>query len=80
MSLVEVSTKETHEAANIPWEWLGEFEAAARRPLALRMRYALVRTYKPRLGDAPYRSFDTLEEYRESLPRLRALREYWLKK
>jgi hypothetical protein len=49
----------------IPREWLEEFEAAARRPLALRMRYAFIHTYKPVLDDAAYRSFDTLEEYRQ---------------
>ncbi len=57
---------------NIPKEWLEEFQAAARRPLALRMRYAFIHTYKPVLDDAPYRSFDTMEEYRrwceENLP------------
>jgi hypothetical protein len=56
----------------IPAEWLSDFEAAARRPLALRWRYAFIRTYKPVLDDAPYRSFDTTEEYRrwcrENLP------------
>ena len=50
---------------NIPREWLEEFEAAARRPLALRMRYAFIHTYKPVLDDASYRSFDTMEEYRQ---------------
>ena len=44
---------------------LAEFDAAARRPLALRWRYAFVRTYKPVLDDAEYRSFDTMEEYRQ---------------
>jgi hypothetical protein len=34
-------------------EWEEEFEAAARRPLALRLRYAFIRTYKPVLDDAP---------------------------
>ncbi len=57
---------------NIPREWLEEFEAAARRPLEVRMRYAFIKTYKPVLDDAPYRSFDTMEEYRhwceENLP------------
>jgi hypothetical protein len=33
--------------------WLEEFEAAARRPLAVRLRYAFVRTHKPVLDDAP---------------------------
>ena len=56
----------------IPAEWLEEFEAAARRPLKTRMRYAFIRTYKPVLDDASYRAFDTMEDYRrwceESLP------------
>ena len=50
---------------DIPREWLEEFQAAARRPLALRMRYAFIHTYKPVLDDAPYRSFNTMEEYRQ---------------
>lgn len=46
-------------------EWQAEFEAAARRPLAVRLRYAFIRTYKPVLDDAPYRSFENMEEYRQ---------------
>lgn len=53
-------------------QWLEEFEAAAKRPLELRMRYAFIRTYKPVLDDEPFRAFDTLAEYRawceENLP------------
>jgi hypothetical protein len=49
---------------SIPREWLEEFEAAARRPLRTRMRYAFIKTHKPVLDDAPYRSFDTMEDYR----------------
>ena len=49
---------------SLPREWLEEFEAAARRPLRTRMRYAFIKTYKPVLDDAPYRSFDTMEDYR----------------
>ena len=45
-------------------EWEREFEAAARRPLATRMRYAFIRTYKPVLDDAPYRAFETMADYR----------------
>jgi hypothetical protein len=45
-------------------QWLAEFEAAARRPLPLRMRYAFIRTYKPILDDAPFRAFDTMADYR----------------
>ena len=52
--------------------WLQEFEAAARRPLPLRWRYSFIRTYKPVLDDAEYRSFETMEDYRrwcrENLP------------
>lgn len=45
-------------------EWIAEFEAAARRPLPQRMRYAFIRTYKPVLDDAPFRAFDTMADYR----------------
>jgi len=45
-------------------EWREEFEAAARRPLELRMRYAFIRTYKPVLDDEPFRAFDSMEQYR----------------
>jgi hypothetical protein len=38
--------------------------AGRRRQLELRMRYAFIRTYKPVLDDAPYRSFDSMEDYR----------------
>ncbi len=48
----------------IPNDWLEAFEAAARRPLAQRFRYAFIRTYKPVLDDAAYRSFDTMDDYR----------------
>ena len=44
--------------------WMEEFEAAARRPLAVRLRYAFVRTHKPVLDDAPYRSFERMADYR----------------
>jgi len=44
---------------------LAEFEAAARRPLAVRMRYAFIKTYKPILDDVTYRSFNTMKEYRK---------------
>jgi hypothetical protein len=45
-------------------EWEEESAAAARRPLKTRMRYAFIRTYKPVLDDASYRSFASLAEYR----------------
>ena len=60
------------ESGRIPADWLEEFEAAARRPLELRMRYAFIKTYKPVLDDAPFRAFDTMQDYRrwceENLP------------
>jgi len=46
-------------------EWERDFEAAARRSLRERMRYSFIYTYKPVLDDAPYRSFNTMAEYRQ---------------
>ena len=58
--------------SEIPQEWLEEFEAAARRPLSERLRYAFIKTYKPVMDDASYRSFESTAEYRrwcnENLP------------
>ena len=58
--------------SEFPSDWRAEFEAAARRPLAQRFRYAFVRTHKPVLDDARYRSFESLADYRrwceENLP------------
>ena len=45
-------------------EWLAEFEAAARRSLETRFRYAFIKTYKPVLDDEPFRAFDTMADYR----------------
>jgi hypothetical protein len=60
------------DLAHIPREWLEEFEAAARRPLADRLRYAYIKTYKPVMDDAPFRAWDTTADYRrwceENLP------------
>lgn len=62
----------TNVPGDIPPDWLAEFEAASRRPLPIRMRYAFIKTYKPVLDDTAYRSFDTMEDYRrwceENLP------------
>ena len=61
------------EDQQIPSELLEEFEAAARRPLKQRLRYAFIKTYKPVMDDAKFRAFDTMAEYRrwcaENLPR-----------
>src|SRR5262249_51637338 len=60
------------ERGDIPREWLEEFEAAARRALGTRMPYGFLHPYKPVLDGAPYRAFDTMEQYRrwceENLP------------
>ena len=46
-------------------DWIADFEAAARRSLEQRLRYAFVKTYKPVMDDASYRSFDTMADYRK---------------
>ena len=52
--------KDVHGSTlGIPAEWLAEFEAAARRPLRTRFRYAFIKTYKPVLDDETFRSFDS---------------------
>jgi hypothetical protein len=64
--------KVIQKAEDIPREWLEEFEAARRRPLKTRFRYAFIHTHKPVLDDAPFRAFYTMEQYRrwceENLP------------
>ena len=66
------NTKTPSTLPEIPADWLEEFEAAARRPLETRFRYAFIRTYKPVLDDAEFRAFDTTADYRrwcnENLP------------
>lgn len=61
-----------HRDSDIPADWLADFEAARQRPLPLRFRYAFIKTYKPVLDDAPYRSFARMADYRrwceENLP------------
>ena len=56
---------EPKASPQIPADWLADFEAAARRPLPLRWKYAFIHTYKPVMDDAQYRSFDTTEQYRQ---------------
>jgi hypothetical protein len=46
-------------------QWHAEFEANSRRPLEVRLRYAFIKTYKPVMDDAKFRSFDSMEEYRQ---------------
>ena len=47
------------EPVTIPPDSFAEFEAAARRPLEERLRYAFIKTYKPVMDDASYRSFES---------------------
>jgi len=58
------SRSRVEKHGGIPADWLEDFEAAARRPLETRMRYSFIKTYKPILDDAPYRSFNSTAEYR----------------
>jgi len=53
------------EPPGIPADWLADFDAAARRPLPLRMRYAFIHTRKPGLDERTVRAFDTMAAYRE---------------
>jgi len=52
---------------------LEEFESEARRPLKTRLDYSFIKSYRPVMDDASFRSFDTMEDYRrwcdENLPR-----------
>lgn len=50
--------------ASFRTDWEAEFDAAARRPLRQRFRYAFIKTYKPVLDDSDFRSWDSLAEYR----------------
>ena len=45
-------------------EWLVDFKAAAKRSLKERWPYSFIHTYKPILDDEPYRSFETMQDYR----------------
>jgi hypothetical protein len=60
------------EDVRIEPEWLRDFEAAERRPLAQRIDYSFIRTPKPVIDDEPYRTFATMADYRrwcrENLP------------
>ena len=54
-------------------DWVKDFEAAGKRSLKERMDYAFIHTHKPVLDDAPFRSFNSTQEYRQwcekNLPR-----------
>ena len=69
---LDEATVEYRLRGDTPADWLAEFEAAARRPLETRFRYAFIHTHKPVMDDAPFRAFDTTADYRrwceENLP------------
>ncbi|MBI4563977.1 MAG: hypothetical protein HY716_04695 [Planctomycetes bacterium] len=46
-------------------EWIRDFEAAFHRSLEERLRYAFLYTYKPVLDDEPFRSFESMADYRQ---------------
>ena len=50
---------QTIAAAEIDPQWRAELEAAGARPLELRLKYAFVRTYKPKVDDAKSRALNT---------------------
>jgi hypothetical protein len=60
LSMADVQEPSPDERA----EWIRDFEAAARRSLEQRMRYAFIRTRKPVLDDASFRAFERMEDYR----------------
>lgn len=48
----------------IPPDLRREFDAAAKRTLEQRLRYAFIKTYKPVMDDARFRAFTTMADYR----------------
>jgi hypothetical protein len=56
--------RELPDIPGVHREWIEEFEAARRRSLEERFRYAFIKTYKPVMDDASFRAFDTMEDYR----------------
>ncbi len=69
LSADDAHVRESNECLD---EDIADFEAAARRSLAQHIHNSFIKTYKPVLDDAPYRSFATMAEYRawceEALP------------
>ncbi len=49
------------EALPLTPELVAEFDAAARRPLQQRLKYAFIKTYKPVKDDEDFRSFDSMD-------------------
>jgi hypothetical protein len=57
-------TMESAAASQELRAWIEEFEAAAKRPLPQRVRYAFIKTYRPVMDDEPFRAFDRMADYR----------------
>ena len=60
-------SREEHDletADHDPIDW-DDFEAASKRSIEQHIRNSFIHTYKPVLDDAEYRSFNTMEEYRQ---------------
>lgn len=64
MASIKVALNSSHSLQDTRGVWLEEFEAAVLRPLPLRFHYAFIKTYKPVLDDATYRSCDSMADYR----------------
>jgi hypothetical protein len=45
-------------------QWREQCRRQMQRPVADRIKYGFFRMYKPVLDDAPWRVFDTMEDYR----------------
>ena len=56
---------ESRKPVALDSDLLAEFEAAARRPLPLRFKYAFIKTCMPVMDDATFRAFDTTAQYRQ---------------
>ena len=46
-------------------EWLQDFRAAKKRRLKDRLDYSFIRTFKPVLDEALFRSFRSMKDYRQ---------------
>ena len=53
-----------HDEEQTAEEFREQCRRQMERPLPLRIRYGFYRLHKPVLDDAPWRSFNTLAEYR----------------
>jgi hypothetical protein len=53
-----------HDEAHAEEEFREQCRRQMERPLSLRVKYGFSRIHKPVLDDAPWRSFDSMAEYR----------------